>query len=164
MNISKIKFDDRENTVGIYSDGSCNTQTNIGAWASIIVSNNKNQTISGIENNTTNNRMELFSVIKSFEYIEKNISDFKKICVYSDSQYVCHLPNRMEKIIKNNFNTKSGNSIRNSDLIKILFNYIKKYNISFIKVKAHKRQDSNESKLNRYVDKLARKLVRSIKN
>ena len=46
----------------IYTDGACSGNPGKGGWAAIILDNNSNQSsISGSENNTTNNRMELLA-------------------------------------------------------------------------------------------------------
>jgi len=55
----------------IYTDGSCHTQLCIGAWASIILVDDKKIVLSGKEFNTTHNRMEILAVIKSIKYLTK---------------------------------------------------------------------------------------------
>ena len=55
--------------VEIYTDGSCHTQFLIGAWAAIIFISGEKIILSGIENYTTHNRMELMAVIKALEFI-----------------------------------------------------------------------------------------------
>ena len=48
----------------IYTDGACSGNPGKGGWAAIILDSNLNQSrISGGENNTTNNRMELMAPI-----------------------------------------------------------------------------------------------------
>ena len=105
--------------------------------------------------------MELTAVIKALEYIEIKHAPLSTVQVFSDSQYVCKLPNRMAKIIKTKFKTKIGNQRVNSDLLQILFAYLKKYQIHFIKLKAHTRDETSHAKYNRKVDKLARSLARA---
>ena len=147
------------NEITIYTDGSCHTQHKIGAWASIILVNHKEITLSGFELNTTHNRMELLSVIKAFEFIETEKFQYSKIILKSDSQYVIGIQDRKEKLQKANFITKKGNEIQNKDLVLQLINFIEKLNIEFIKVKAHQKKTS-ERNINREVDKLSRKIVR----
>lgn len=146
-------------TITIYTDGSCHTQHKVGGWASIILVNETEVTLSGFELNTTHNRMELVSVIKAFEFIENKDFQYSKIILKSDSQYVIGIQNRKEKLQKTNFITKKGTEIKNKDLVLQLINFIEKLNIEFVKVKAHQKKNS-ERNINREVDKLSRKIVR----
>ncbi|MFH1729521.1 MAG: ribonuclease H [Pseudomonadota bacterium] len=148
------------NVFEVYCDGSCNTQKNIGAWASIIINKDKNFTISGKEINTTNNRMEILGALKAIEFIENQYNSINNIIIFTDSQYLCRLPLRRKEMIKNDFMTKTGKERKNIDLIKPLFSFLNTYNINFVKVKAHQKKNPNGANFNRYVDKLARKIVR----
>ena len=49
--------------IKIYTDGACSGNPGKGGWAAIIQINKKQLTLSGGENNTTNNRMELTAPI-----------------------------------------------------------------------------------------------------
>ena len=54
----------------IYTDGACSGNPGKGGWAAIILDINLNQSsISGGENNTTNNRMELMAPIMALKKI-----------------------------------------------------------------------------------------------
>ena len=55
----------------IYTDGACSGNPRKGGWAAIILSEKSNQSnLSGRENNTTNNRMELMAPIMAFKKIK----------------------------------------------------------------------------------------------
>ena len=84
--------------IQVYTDGSCHTQLCIGAWAAIIFIGDVKIILSGIEKNTTHNRMELIAVIKALEYIEQN-EQAALITVVTDSQYVTGLPARQQQHI-----------------------------------------------------------------
>jgi len=148
-----------QNIIGIYTDGSCNPKHKIGAWAAVILTNNNETVINGYEFNTTHNRMELLSAVKSLEYIKNEFSNDVRIRIYSDSQYLVKLNDKKNRLERNDFLTKAGNSIRNIDLVKMIMDYIETMNIEFIKVPAHgKKQDYQN--FNRKVDMLSRKIVR----
>lgn len=71
-------------TVTIYSDGACSGNPGPGGWGAILEYNGVEKEISGGEDHTTNNRMELTGVIKALEML-------KEPCIvelYSDSKYV----------------------------------------------------------------------------
>lgn len=147
------------NVIEIYTDGSCHTDYNIGAWASILFVANERILIKDTAQNTTHNRMELLAVIKAIEFINKNHKNsFLKI--FTDSQYVFRIPERMEKLKRNNFITKKGIPLQNNDLVQILIHQIENNTVEFIKVKAHQKTELDKINYNSEVDKIARQLVR----
>ena len=55
----------------IYTDGACSGNPGPGGWGAVIFDNeNKQKNISGREENTTNNRMELTATIKALEFCQ----------------------------------------------------------------------------------------------
>lgn len=145
--------------IDIYTDGSCHTQLKIGAWAALVFINDEKITLSGIKKETTHNRMELIAVIESIKYSYKPFSDIKSLRIFTDSQYVERIPERLIKFKNTNFKTKAGKDIQNIDLVKELVHLYESVNIEFVKVKAHQKA-STLPNYNRDVDKIARKLVR----
>ena len=145
--------------IEIYTDGSCNSNFEIGAWAAIIFIDNEKVLLNGVQENTTHNRMELIAVIEAINYVLKMQSKIGLIRIFTDSQYVAGIPLRAEKLISKKFVTKKGKNIQNIDLIKTFISLIRQSNIEFVKVKAHQKL-SDTVNYNREVDKLARKLVR----
>ena len=51
----------------IYTDGACSEILAKGGWAAIILDDSNQSSISGSENNTTNNRMELIAPIMALK-------------------------------------------------------------------------------------------------
>jgi ribonuclease HI len=145
--------------VVIYTDGSCHTQKLTGAWASIIIYEGKKTIITGVEENTTHQRMELTAVMEGFKFVERE-SLVSPVEVYSDSQYVVELPRRRDKLISTAYITKAGKKIVNSDLLEIFFRKLQNLDVKFIKVKAHQQ---NGDPLNEEADQLVRELVRKNK-
>ncbi len=71
-------------TVTVYTDGACSGNPGPGGWGAILVYNGHRLELSGGEDNTTNNRMELTAVIAA-------LNRLKQPCIvelYSDSRYV----------------------------------------------------------------------------
>ncbi|WP_291856442.1 ribonuclease H [Marinilabilia sp.] len=149
--------------IEIYTDGSCHTKARKGAWAALILFGNKKEILTGVEVDTTHNRMELLSVIKSIEFADTYRAG-ASLRIYSDSQYVCTLPDRLPRLKQNSFRTRKGTEIQNADLVKTFLPLIESHNIEWIKVKAHQRDNSEPATHNRFVDKLSRKLVRACTN
>jgi len=142
-----------------YTDGSCHTQIKTGAWASIINLEGEKIKLSGVEQNTTHNRMEIKACIESIKYIIEKNTVLGAIQIYTDSQYVVGLLERKNKLKATGFQTKAGNSIQNTDLVQELIILLEKYPIKLIKVKAHQKKDETEN-LNIEVDKMVRRLLR----
>lgn len=70
--------------VTIYTDGACSGNPGPGGWGAILQYGPHTKELSGGEQDTTNNRMELTGVIRALQTL-------KEPCVvelYSDSKYV----------------------------------------------------------------------------
>lgn len=147
-----------ESAIVIYTDGSCNHKHGVGAWASLLFIHESKVVLTGTEEQTTHQRMELEAVIKSFEYLVKANLLSKVVKLYTDSQYVTGLSRRMVNLKASGFSTKKNVPIRNSDLVRILIGYSEIMNLQFIKVKAHQKKGDLNG--NREVDLLVRKIVR----
>ena len=71
-------------TVTLYTDGACSGNPGPGGWGAILEYQGTEKELSGGENTTTNNRMELTAVIRGLQAL-------KEPCIvelYSDSKYV----------------------------------------------------------------------------
>ncbi len=136
--------------IQIYTDGSCLRNPGPGGWAALIITNGTKKIISGREMTTTNNRMELRSVIEGLSAL--NATTFA-IELFSDSRYVIHgITNWINKWQLNNWKTSTRNPVENQELWKQLIILSKTRNINWIWVKAHSGHLNNE-----LVDKIARK-------
>ncbi len=70
--------------VELYTDGACSGNPGPGGWGPILIYKGIGKELSGGEESTTNNRMELTAVIRG-------LSALKESCIvelYSDSKYV----------------------------------------------------------------------------
>ena len=135
-------------TVEIYTDGACSGNPGKGGYASILVYKGVEKIVSGSENETTNNRMELMAVIKG-------LSALKEACIvnlYSDSSYVVNAFN--EKWIDNwkslGWRTANKKPIKNLDLWQELDKLFNIHKVNFIKVKGH-----SDNEYNNRCDKIA---------
>ncbi len=70
--------------VKIYTDGACSGNPGPGGWGAILVYGDKEKELSGGEDETTNNRMELMAAIAALEKLKEPC----KVDLYSDSTYV----------------------------------------------------------------------------
>jgi ribonuclease HI len=130
----------------------------VGGWAAIVLNEGKKTILKGIEHNTTHNRMEITAVLNAIDFA---VATYPRISieVFTDSQYVVGLRERMDRLQSSNFITKAGNVLNNTDLIQELFLRMKNHDITFQKVKAHLK-NTGEENLNREVDMICRKIMR----
>ncbi len=71
--------------VEIYSDGACKGNPGVGGWGALLRYGQQEKELFGGEADTTNNRMELLSVIIALESLKK---ENEQVTIYSDSKYV----------------------------------------------------------------------------
>ncbi len=71
-------------TVTLYTDGACSGNPGPGGWGPILEYMGHEKEMSGGEENTTNNRMELLGVIKGLEALNEPCH----VVLTSDSKYV----------------------------------------------------------------------------
>lgn len=124
--------------VVVYTDGSAKGNPGKGGYGVVMIFGSHRKELSGGFELTTNNRMELLSVIVALESLKKqNIS----VVVYSDSKYVVNAieKNWLFNWEKNNFAKK-----KNSDLWIRFLNVYRKHNVRFVWVKGHSNIKENE--------------------
>jgi len=148
-----------KDAIKIFTDGSAHTQIKTGAWAAIVITDKNEQAIKGSVHQTTHNRMEMLAVINGINYVIENAISFDIIKIYTDSQFVEKIEHRKEKLKANNFITKKGQPLGNSDLIKRLIELIEQYPVEFIKVKAHQKDNSDLTIYNNKVDAIVKGLM-----
>lgn len=71
-------------TVILYTDGACSGNPGPGGWGCILKFGEHEKELSGGENSTTNNRMELTGVIAGLSALKEKCT----VELYSDSKYV----------------------------------------------------------------------------
>ena len=59
--------------IEIYTDGACRGNPGRGGWAALLLSGEHEREISGAEEHTTNNRMELTAVIRALEALKRPV-------------------------------------------------------------------------------------------
>jgi ribonuclease HI len=98
----------------IYTDGACSGNPGPGGWGAVIFDNeNKQKNISGSEENTTNNRMELSAAIMALEEVNTN----SEITIYTDSTYVKNgITEWVLKWKENGWKNSNKEPVKNKDL------------------------------------------------
>ena len=127
--------------VEIFTDGSCLGNPGPGGWGVILRWNGKEREISGGEQDTTNNRMELMAAIQGLDLLTRPV----RVNLYTDSQY---LKNGISKWIhnwkKNGWKTAKKESVKNEDLWRLLDTKMQIHDVTLYWLKAHTGHPENE--------------------
>ena len=128
--------------VDIYTDGSCKGNPGPGGWGAILVYSEHELAISGGENNTTNNRMELLSVINALERLKFPC----EITLTSDSRYVIDGLSKQWALSwrKKGWKKADGSKALNPDLWARLLDLIENHQMTYNWVKGHAGHPYNE--------------------
>ncbi len=131
----------------IYTDGACSGNPGKGGWAAIILDGDRQSNISGSENKTTNNRMELMAPIMALKKVRKK----SEITIYTDSKYVKDgITDWIKKWKLNNWKSASKKPVKNKDLWIKLDSSCQRHKVIWKWVKAH-----SGNRMNNLVDELA---------
>ncbi|MBO4637906.1 MAG: ribonuclease HI [Clostridiales bacterium] len=134
--------------VVLYTDGACSGNPGPGGWGCILSAAGKAKEMSGGEELTTNNRMELMAVIKGLEALNRPC----EVDVYSDSAYVINAFKQdwISGWIKNGWKNSAKAPVANVDLWMKLIDLTGTHKVNFHKVKGHA-----DNELNNRCDRLA---------
>jgi ribonuclease HI len=123
----------------IYTDGAARGNPGRGGYGAILIWKGESKEISGGFLHTTNNRMELLSVIAALESLNRTGLDIE---IYSDSKYVVQAVNEgwLENWMRNDF--KGGK--KNKDLWTRFHKLSKQHHLKFIWVKGHASNPYNQ--------------------
>jgi len=136
--------------VTIYTDGACDPNPGPGGWAAILIYHNRENSLTGSDSQTTNNRMELTAAIEAL----KALKHPSQIEFFTDSQY---LKSGITEWIPNwrarNWRRKGG-KLANVELWQSLDVNIQTHQINWHWVRGH-----SGDRYNQRVDYLARKSI-----
>jgi ribonuclease HI len=134
--------------IEIYTDGACSGNPGPGGWGALLRWNGHEKELSGGEEETTNNRMEMMAVIKALESL-KGVG--KRVELYTDSKYVMDGVNKwLEGWKAKGWKTAAKKAVKNQDLWQEIDSLTQQHKVVFHWVKGHAGHPDNER-----VDKLA---------
>jgi len=127
--------------VELYTDGACSGNPGPGGWGAILIYKGTEKELSGGENGTTNNRMELTAVIEG-------LSALKESCIvelYSDSKYVIDGLSKGWAVSwrKNGWKKADKKPALNPDLWERLLSLTEKHQMRYHWVKGHAENPYN---------------------
>ena len=153
--------------IKLFTDSSVNPQEKIGFGAFLFL-DEKNISLEEMRKNIKIKRFENTSSTKlelqTFLWALNEINDKDIIIeVYTDCQNIIGLQDRRKKLERNNFHSLAGKLMNNHELYKDFFEKIDKLNLTFIKVKGHKKNSlKNEiDTIFNLVDKASRNALRN---
>ena len=143
-------------SVDIYTDGACSGNPGKGGWGVILMYGSREKELSGGEQDTTNNRMELYAAIAGLSALKEKC----RVNLYSDSAYLVNaIEQRWLDGWKNSgWKTSSKDAVKNRDLWEQLIALLDTHDVTFIKVKGHA-----DNEYNNRCDKLARNAIKALK-
>lgn len=127
--------------VNIYTDGACRGNPGRGGWGAILVYGKYERELSGGEEVTTNNRMELMAAIAGLEALRESC----EVTLYSDSKYLVDAFLQGWVYSWREHGWKRGrDELKNPDLWARLLELTEKHSVTFVWVKGHNGHDYNE--------------------
>lgn len=135
---------ENDKIITIYTDGGCHGNPGPGGWGAVVIADGKASELSGGEDMTTNNRMELTAAIQALSYAKSNYEGCG-IKVFIDSQYV---KNGITQWIKNwkvkGWKTANKKPVLNQDLWRELDALNEALSVEWTWVKGHAGVEYNE--------------------
>lgn len=125
----------------IYTDGACRGNPGPGGWGVVLRYGQHEKLLSGAEDHTTNNRMELTAAIEGLNLLKEGC----EIALYTDSQYVQKgIRDWLAGWKKNNWKKSDKTAVKNADLWQALDEAAMRHEVSWHWVKGHNGDPDNE--------------------
>ncbi len=153
--------------IKLFTDSSVNPQKKIGFASFLLLNNDETKVFEDLKKDiklkrfedTSSTKLELQTLLWALEEI---VDNELIIDVYTDCQNIIGLEDRKEKLEKNNFHSSSGKLMNNHELYKEFFRKLDELNLTFIKVKGHKKNSLKDEIDNVFnlVDRASRTALR----
>ncbi|MBE5734971.1 MAG: ribonuclease HI [Clostridiales bacterium] len=134
----------------LYTDGACSGNPGVGGYGYILFYKDKYKEFSGVDPETTNNKMEITAVIKGLNQIKEPCN----VTVYTDSAYTMNAFEEkwIDAWIAKGWKTANNKPVKNVELWQELIKAMSRHNsVQWVKVKGH-----SDNKYNNRCDELAR--------
>jgi ribonuclease HI len=144
--------------VTMYTDGACSGNPGPGGWGVILIENGREIELSGGENPTTNQRMELTAPIEGLRALGPGR---RRVAIYSDSAYVinCFRDKWYERWRKNGWVNSQKKPVENRDLWERLIALVEQHDVTWHKVAGHSGDPLNDR-----ADALARGAIKGVRS
>jgi ribonuclease HI len=127
--------------IEIFTDGACSGNPGPGGWGAILRFNGKEKELSGGENETTNNKMELQAAIEALKALKEPCT----IDLWTDSQYLRQgITQWIHNWKKNGWRTADKKPVKNQEQWVELDALVLKHSIEWHWLKGHAGHPENE--------------------
>ncbi|UFS70551.1 ribonuclease HI [Geomonas sp. RF6] len=141
--------------VEIFCDGACSGNPGVGGYGSILRCGEKEKEISGGEELTTNNRMELTAAIKGLEALNRPC----EVTITTDSQYLVKgMTEWLPGWVRRGWVNSKKEPVLNRDLWERLMELCNQHKVRWVWVRGHNGHDENER-----CDELARCAIDTVR-
>lgn len=150
----------------LFTDGSVDTQSDIGYGAYLVVSEHglsldtlRSRVKVRRFENTSSTKLELQTLLWALNDIHALAS---RVIVYTDSQNIMGLPGRRDRLEQINYRSKKNRRLSNYKLYQEFYGMIDQSNCEFVKVRGHRvsNQKDDIDRLFTLVDKASRHALR----
>jgi ribonuclease HI len=156
------------NELMLLTDGSVNTQSNIGYGAYLAVSEpglsldllRTRVKVRRFEH-TSSTKLELQTLLWALSEI-KALGSKVKVMVYTDSQNIMGLPGRRDRFEQNDYRSKKNKRLNNYELYQEFYRMTDQFNCDFVKMRGHQvsNQKDDIDRLFTLVDRASRDALR----
>ena len=128
-------------SVEIFTDGACRGNPGPGGWAALLRKGDTEKMISGAEEISTNNQMELMAAIQGLEQLKKPV----RVTLTTDSQYVRQgITKWIAGWKRNGWMTSQKKPVKNKELWQRLDVAVAEHQVEWLWVKGHSGHRENE--------------------
>lgn len=144
-----------DSPIVMYTDGACSGNPGPGGWGVILIEDGRELELSGGENLTTNQRMELTAPLEGL----RSLAGRRRVAIYSDSAYVinCFRDKWYVRWRKNGWINSQRKPVENRDLWDPLIAEVERHDVTWHKVAGHSGDPLNDR-----ADALARAAIARI--
>ena len=150
----------------LFTDGSVNTQSNIGYGAYLAVSE-RGLSLDFLRarvkvrrfEHTSSTKLELQTLLWALRDIQ---TLGRMVIVYTDSQNIMGLPGRRKRFEQNNYRSKKNRHLNNYELYQEFYRMTDQLNCKFVKVRGHQASNQKDDidRLFTLVDRASRNALR----
>jgi len=128
-------------SVEIFTDGACRGNPGPGGWAALLRKGDTEKMISGAQETSTNNQMELMAAIQGLEQLKKPV----RVTLTTDSQYVRQgITQWIAGWKRNGWMTLQKKPVKNKELWQRLDAAVAEHQVEWLWVKGHSGHRENE--------------------
>jgi ribonuclease HI len=143
----------RVSAVEIHTDGACSGNPGPGGWGAVLEWQGHTKELSGFEQITTNNRMELTAAIRALETLKRPMT----VQVFTDSNYLRDgITKWLPSWKARGWRTADKKPVKNRDLWERLDEAVQRHEVDWHWLRGHAGHPGNER-----ADELAREAIKS---